>query len=159
MSSVITQKLIGFARAEFRLDWDGIHGAPHWSRVRHNGLLLARLTGANTRVIEYFAFLHDLGRENDYHDPEHGSRAAAIAQNIAGDLILVTGDELDLLTAACRGHSDGHLVADITVMTCWDADRLDLGRVGIRPDPGRLCNPQARAPRILAAAYKRSLQR
>ena len=62
MSSLITQRLIAFARNEFRLDWDGIHGAPHWSRVRHNGLLLAERTGANTRVVEYFAFLHDLGR-------------------------------------------------------------------------------------------------
>ncbi|MBK6740483.1 MAG: hypothetical protein IPG64_22915 [Haliea sp.] len=44
MSSLITQRLITFARKEFRLDWDGIHGAPHWSRVRHNGLLLAEQT-------------------------------------------------------------------------------------------------------------------
>ena len=159
MPGLITRELIRFARTEFRLDWDGIHGASHWARVRRNGLLLARLTGANTRVIEYFAFLHDLGRANDYHDPEHGWRAAAIAQNIAGDLIAVNGDELGLLATACRGHSDGYLVADVTVMTCWDADRLDLGRVGIRPDPGRLCNPQARDARLLAAAYKRSLQR
>jgi uncharacterized protein len=27
---------------------------------------------------------------------------------------------------------------NITVQTCWDADRLDLGRVGIKPDPKRL---------------------
>jgi uncharacterized protein len=126
--------------------------------VRHNGLLLAPHTGANTRVIEYFAFLHDLGRENDYHDPEHGCRAAAIAKSIAGDLIAVTVDELDLLIEACRGHSDGHLVADVTVMTCWDADRLDLGRVGIRPDPQRLCNTQARDPGLVSAAYRRSVQ-
>ncbi len=159
MSSVITRQLIEFARTEFRLDWDGVHGAPHWSRVRHNGLLLAQHTGANTRVIEYFAFLHDLGRENDYRDPEHGWRAAVIAQNIAGDLIAVTANELDLLIEACRGHSDGHLLADVTVMTCWDADRLDLGRVGIRPDPERLCNPHARDPGLLSAAYKRSLRR
>ncbi|MEZ5571087.1 MAG: hypothetical protein R3E64_03600 [Halioglobus sp.] len=158
MSSLITQHLIAFARKEFRLDWDGIHGAPHWSRVRHNGLLLAEHTGANTRVLEYFAFLHDLGRENDHHDPEHGIRAAAIAENIAGDLIDVSQSELALLTEACRGHSDGHLVADITVMTCWDADRLDLGRVGIRPDPRRLCNEAARHPERIAAAYGRSLR-
>ncbi len=87
MSSLITSRLIEFARSEFRLDWDGIHGASHWSRVRHNGLLLAEHTGANTRVVEYFAFIHDMGRENDRYDPEHGSRAAAIAENIVGDLI------------------------------------------------------------------------
>lgn len=157
MSSLITQRLIAFARKEFRLDWEGIHGAPHWSRVRHNGLLLAAHTGANTRVVEYFAFIHDLGRRNDDYDPEHGNRAAAIAENIAGDLIELAVDELELLTEACRGHSDGHTVADVTVMTCWDADRLDLGRVGIRPHPKKLCNKAARHPELISTAYERSL--
>lgn len=159
MSSAITQRLISFARKEFQLDWDGIHGAPHWSRVRHNGLLLAEYTGANMRVVEYFAFIHDLGRRNDGYDPEHGIRAAAIAENIAGDLIRVEGDELELLTEACRGHSDGHTMADVTVMTCWDADRLDLGRVGKRPHPDRLCNEAARHPEFISTAYLRSLAR
>jgi uncharacterized protein len=158
MPSLISSQLIRFARKEFRLDWDGIHGAPHWSRVRRNGLILAAHTGANARVVEYFSFIHDLGRENDHHDPEHGDRAAAIAENIAGDLIDVTENELQLLTEACCGHSDGHLVADVTVMTCWDADRLDLGRVGIRPDPERLCNSHARDHAILSAAYERSIE-
>jgi uncharacterized protein len=158
MPRLITERLIEFARSEFRLDWDGIHGAPHWSRVRHNGLLLAEHTGANTRVVEYFAFIHDLGRENDHRDPEHGNRAALIAENIAGDLIDVSAQELQLLMEACCGHSDGHIVADVTVMTCWDADRLDLGRVGIRPDPGRLCNEVARHPDLLLDAYERSVQ-
>jgi uncharacterized protein len=156
--SLITSKLIQFARSEFRLDWRGIHGAPHWARVRHNGIILAEQTGANRTVVEYFAFIHDLGRRNDDHDPEHGYRAAEIAEWIAGDLIDVSQDELDLLMEACRGHSDGHLEADITVMTCWDADRLDLGRVGIRPDPHRLCTDNARSTDLLGAAYKRSIQ-
>lgn len=156
--SLITEELIQFARGEFRLDWEGIHGAPHWTRVRHNGLLLSELTGANTRVIEYFAFIHDLGRENDNHDPEHGYRAALIAEKIAGDLIDVSQVELGLLMEACHGHSDGHLEANVTVMTCWDADRLDLGRVGIRPDPSRLCTEVARDQGMLEAAFERSIQ-
>ena len=41
-------------------------------------------------------------------------------------------------------HSDGRVDADVTVQTCWDADRLDLGRVGKRPDPRLLCTPAAR---------------
>ncbi|PLW66923.1 hypothetical protein C0039_19450 [Pseudohalioglobus lutimaris] len=121
-------------------------------------MVMAELTGANTRVVEYFAFIHDLGRQNDNHDPEHGYRAALIAEKIAGDLIDVSQSELDLLMEACRGHSDGHLEADVTVMTCWDADRLDLGRVGIRPDPYRLCTEVARGQELLEAAYERSLQ-
>ena len=65
MPSLITNELMEFARSEFRLDWHGIHDAGHWARVRHNGLMLAAHTGANPRVVEYFAFLHDLGRENE----------------------------------------------------------------------------------------------
>ena len=157
MPSLITSRLIKFARKEFLLDWEGIHGASHWSRVRRNGLTLAEHTGANSKVVEYFAFIHDLGRENDYHDPEHGYRAALIVEKIAGDLIEVTNNEFELLIEACSGHSDGHLVADVTVMTCWDADRLDLGRVGIRPDPLRLCTGVAREAEILEDAYQRSI--
>jgi len=157
MPSLITQHLIDFARAKFRLDWHGIHGARHWARVKHNGLLLAEHTGANVRVVEYFAFIHDLGRENDHYDPEHGNRAAMIAEQITGDLIDVTVEELRLLQEACSAHSDGQTVADVTVMTCWDADRLDLGRVGIRPDPVRLCTDAAKLPDLLSAAYRRSL--
>jgi uncharacterized protein len=158
MPSLITTQLLEYARKEFRLDWEGIHGAPHWARVRYNGLTLAAHTGANARVVQYFAFIHDLGRENDNHDPEHGYRAALIAQKISGDLIEVTESELLLLREDCSGHSDGHLVSDVTVMTCWDADRLDLGRVGIRPDPHRLCNAAAREYQVLSAAYERSIQ-
>ncbi len=33
----------------------------------------------------------------------------------------------------------------------------DLGRVGIRPDPFRLCNEAAPQPALLSEAYERSL--
>ena len=80
------------------------------------------------------------------------------AEQIAGDLIDVTQAELDLLMEACRDHSDGHLVADVTVMTCWDADRLDLGRVGIRPDPRRLCTHAARQHKLVTEVNDRALR-
>jgi uncharacterized protein len=37
----------------------------------------------------------------------------------------------------------------VTIQTCWDADRLDLGRVGVTPHPSRLCTEVARRPEIL----------
>jgi uncharacterized protein len=46
--------------------------------------------------------------------------------------------------------------ADITIQTCWDADRLDLGRVGTTPDPARLCTAAARDPEMLRWADRRS---
>jgi hypothetical protein len=52
MSSVMTQRTIGFACSEFLLDWNGIQGAPHWHWVRQNGLLHAESTGVNSRVVE-----------------------------------------------------------------------------------------------------------
>ena len=33
--------------------------------------------------------------------------------------------------AACTDHTKGQTAADITIQTCWDADGLDLARVGI----------------------------
>ena len=65
---------------------------------------------------------------------------------------------MDLLVEACAGHSDGFTKADITVQTCWDADRLDLGRVGIEPHPKYLCTEVAREAKFLKAAYQRSLR-
>ena len=57
--TVITRDLIRHFRQHFALDWHGIHGAPHWARVRANGLRLAQKTRARTDVIELFSFLHD----------------------------------------------------------------------------------------------------
>jgi hypothetical protein len=56
----------------------------------------------------------------------------------------ISREEEDMLAYACRHHSGGMIDADITVQACWDADRLDLGRVGIIPDPARLCTGAAR---------------
>lgn len=36
---------------------------------------------------------------------------------------------------------------------------MDLGRVGIRPDPNRLCNSHVKDHEILSAAYERSICR
>jgi uncharacterized protein len=53
-----------------------------------------------------------------------------------------------------RLHSDGHTEGDAAVRACWDADRLDLWRVGIRPAPDRLCTRHARKDEVLARAKR-----
>ena len=155
---MIDKSLVQIIRAQFALDWNGIHGARHWARVRENGLRLAEVTGANQKVIELFAFLHDSRRLNDGYDPEHGMRAAVFAEKLSGSAFDLSPGELELLTVACRGHSDGFTEGDTTVLSCWDADRLDLGRVGIRPHPDRLCTEAARDAQLLKWAYARSLK-
>ena len=153
----VTQELVDFIRNQFCLDWFGIHGAAHWARVRVNGLQLARTTGANVKVVELFAFLHDAQRQNDGRDPEHGERAAGLVRELNGQFFSLDRPGLLLLEQACREHSNGGLEADVTVQTCWDADRLDLGRVGKHPDPRYLCTEVARRPETIEVAYGRSI--
>jgi uncharacterized protein len=61
-----------------------------------------------------------------------------------------------LLCHACKLHSDGFITADLTVQACWDADRLDLGRVGVKPDPRYLCTSYAKRGDVIDRAYERS---
>ncbi len=157
-NEILTHDLITHLRAQFRLDWRGIHGAAHWARVRWNGLRLAAQTGADARIVELFAFLHDCQRRHDGADRGHGPRAAAFTAELNGRYFHLDDDELELLTFACDQHTFGRTDAHPTVQTCWDADRLDLGRVGKRPDPARLCTAAARDPALLREAYARSLR-
>ena len=152
---MITPALMQHIRAQFRLDWQGIHGAPHWARVMHHGLSLARQTSADVEVIRLFAVLHDSQRRHDGDDRAHGARAAEYAWLLRDEGLMHLSDEqLDLLSAACNGHSDGLIEADITVQVCWDSDRLDLGRVGIRPDPRYLCTHEAKRPARIERAWR-----
>ena len=143
-------------RGGFALKLDGIHGEAHWARVRENGLRLTEHTGADREIVELFAYLHDAKRQNDGWDLDHGRRAAQFVKNLSGSLLDLSVERLELLVYACAHHSDGLTQADITVQTCWDADRLDLGRIGIRPNPDRLCTSAARELSMIDWACERS---
>jgi uncharacterized protein len=157
-SRLISPELVRRLRKRFSLRWQGIHGASHWARVRWNGLALCERTWANRTVVELFAMVHDICRESDHHDPFHGARAAHFVHELRGSVISISDTEVDLLAFACTHHSNGYTEADVTVQTCWDADRLDLGRVGIRPDPRYLCTAAAKDRRLLEEAYQRSVR-
>lgn len=152
------QGLIAHLRAQFQINWMGHHGIPHWMRVRANGLMLANQNGANRHVIELFAFFHDAKRVNEHRDDGHGARGAQLAKQLQNRFFEATDEEMDLLILACQGHSDGMLQGELTVQTCWDADRLDLGRVGIEPNPDYLCTEAARQSVNLNKANARAEQ-
>ncbi len=159
----IPQPLVAYLRDQFKLDWYGIHGASHWARVRFNGLLLARETGADTELIELFAFLHDAERQHDGVDIDHGERAAELAQSLNGRFYDLSQQRLGWLMLACERHSLGDIHSDLsghanrTITTCWDADRLDLGRVGIKPRADKLCNALAQKASVIDVLYQRSI--
>ncbi len=134
----------------------GIHGVAHWGRVMDNGLRLAALTGVDPKIVQLFALFHDSRRLNDDHDPLHGARGAALAGAMNGGLFTLSTPELALLGYACERHTDGLTAGDPTVLACWDADRLDLPRVGISPKPSRLCTAPARDRAFILAAAARS---
>jgi uncharacterized protein len=118
---------------QFRISKNGVHGPNHWARVRHHGLEIGSLVGADLLVVELFAFLHDSQRVDEYEDRKHGERAAEYAASLNQRYFDLTPSELDDLTHAIRFHSEGDVHRNATIQSCWDADRLDLGRVGIRP--------------------------
>ena len=156
---MVSKELLDAIRHGFALCLDGIHGEAHWARVHENGMRLAEHTGADAQIVELFAYLHDSQRQTDGWDREHGARAARFTQDLQGSLLTLGSESLELLVYAIAHHSDGLTEAHITVQTCWDADRLDLGRIGVRPRADRLCTAAAKDPALIAWALRRSQPR
>lgn len=153
----IVHKALAVVRPQFRLDFaDGIHGLPHWSRVWLHGRALAARLDVNPAVLAWFAFLHDSQRQSDHRDPQHGQRAADFALRLRreGAICELADQEFEHLCEAMRLHSDGHTIGEPAILACWDADRLDLARVGIEPEPSRLCTEPARHARTIYAAVR-----
>jgi uncharacterized protein len=143
--------------AEYELPWRGDHGVVHWARVLENGLRIADVTGADGEVVGLFALFHDSQRVNEFEDDGHGWRGAEFARSLRGELVFLDDARFELLYEACRLHTDGLTDGDPTLRACWDADRLDLGRVGITPARKRLCTDAARE--LLDWAHDRALRR
>jgi len=121
-----------------------LHGISHWERVERNGLLLAT-PECDVIVIRLFAYLHDSCRENDGYDEEHGPRAAKMIEGLRGNLLKDLSDEqFRLLQEACRLHTSTHRTGNPTIDACFDADRLDLGRVNITPDPEKMATEKGK---------------
>ncbi len=110
-----------------------VHGPDHWLRVERNGCILAARTGAKAHIVRLFALFHDSKRLNEGHDPGHGSRGGKFARELHGHFFELSDEDLSLLIYACNTHTEGVHHDDPTIGTCWDSDRLDIGRVGMRP--------------------------
>ena len=130
--------------AQFTLDLDSVHGPAHWRRVETIGLRIAQDSSADETVVRLFALFHDSRRKNEFDDPEHGWRGADLAGELRGSLFELSDEGFDKLVYACRHHADGFCSDDVTVGTCWDADRLELQRLGIVPCDEYLSTPIAK---------------
>ena len=117
-------------------DWElgETHGLSHWQRVERNGIILAT-SEVNITVVRLFAYLHDKCRIDNGYDVEHGKRAANMINGIRHTLLKeLTDNELELLSKACELHTTTLRTGNST----FDADRLDLERVGIVPYPNKM---------------------
>ena len=159
LSNVVSQKYVNYLAEKYCLSHNGHHGLEHWLRVLINGRLLAEANGADLEVVEHFALIHDVMRENENMDLHHGPKAAELVKSLSGTWIKLEDHQLNLLITACMYHSVGRLDRDITIQTCWDADRLDLGRVGINPKPAYLGSELSRDPNFIEMAALRSKKR
>ena len=140
---VINQKVKELLKREAAFYNSSIHGITHWKTVERNGHYLAGFNSADTKVISYFAYFHDCMRENEGGDEEHGPRGAEFARKYR-HLIDLTDRQFKQLTDACEGHTGGKRTECTTINTCWDADRLDLGRVGVCPGAEFLFSEEAK---------------
>ena len=125
------ETLLPVALAHWTNHGSRIHGPEHWRRVAENGLqLVVETPGADAEIVQTFAALHDSQRQNDGGDPQHGARAAELARTLALEL---DDAQLELLYFALSEHPHGLTSDDPSVGCCWDADRLDLVRLGRQP--------------------------
>ena len=111
-----------------------IHAPDHWRRVERNGVLLDSRTGADLAVVRLFALFHDSRRDNDDEDPGYGARGAELAASLCPMAYQLSDEQFQVLHYACTWHTDGEHHRDPTIGTCWDADRLDVGRAGVIPE-------------------------
>lgn len=122
-----------------------IHGYKHSLRVSINTEILCDAYGIRSDIsyqLKNFAFFHDLYRVNDGCDPEHGKRAAEAIKRSKerehSQMRWIPDDIIDKLCFACKNHTHLHKSGDPIIDICFDADRLDLPRVGIMPEPKKM---------------------
>lgn len=139
---------------------DSLHDPSHWERVESFGHKIAKVNGADKDVISLFAYLHDARRENDDHDPEHGERAVILLDElIEANLIDISDKQYKQLIRALSVHNSLDASSDdVTVQTCWDADRLDLWRCDFIPNPDLMYTEFGKSKEMIDYAKKFSCQ-
>ena len=148
-------KLWQYVTSQFLLGKNSIHGPAHWRRVEEFGLRVAEISGADVTVVRLFAVLHDARRESDSWDPLHGTRGAQLAQILRGHQFQLDDARLATLVEACTYHADGFTSRNVTIGTCWDADRLDLPRCGVIPRVDMMSTAAAKDRKLIAWAMER----
>lgn len=65
MLGVVSKDLVRAIKDQFQINWEGIHGLSHLTRVWENGIHLAEAPGTNKKVVQLFTVFHDSRRLNE----------------------------------------------------------------------------------------------
>ncbi len=113
-----------------------LHGVSHLRRVAILSGRLANAVGEDVESAVVMGFLHDCARKDDGNDTEHGHESAFLARGLIDRFY----PHLDVnrICEAIAGHADGEVTTDPLTACLWDADRLELKRIGRTVDPDLL---------------------
>ena len=151
----IIREIRGYSHSMWTLG--EIYGVKHWDRVYRNGQRLLT-PKVNPLVVGLFAYLHDSCRSGDGKDIEHGKRASIRIDNLRSSFLKdVSDEEIELLKEACSLHTTTHKTGHPTIDACFDADRLDLWRVGIFPDPQKMATEKGKEIALKEFQRKRNI--
>ena len=142
------QTVVGAVRILSPSSRSPVHGEEHWRRVATNGFGMAGEVGADPLLVVLFGIFHDSMRFSEHRDDSHGRRGGFLARCLNAELMGLSDERLDLLDVACRRHTEGETSDDPTIGVCWDADRLDLCRLGRQIDPAAMSTAPGRAPAV-----------
>ena len=112
---VLIEGLREFAIKHTKMNVNSIHGVSHWDRVAKNADSL-KTCDVDVLVVKAFAYVHEVERENENDDPQHGLRAAKQVDEIHSTVLeFLTEKEIQQLKEACELHTTTLRTEDATV--------------------------------------------
>lgn len=106
----------------------GVHGIEtHTNAVVFRGIDYAIHMGKDPMPVVFACAFHDMARENDGFDTEHGKKAVPMAIKIMRKFPdLISKDTQLSILSAIINHTTGEVASDYIAACLWDADRTRL---------------------------------
>ena len=148
----MVQQVEARCRPSCLCDGLGLHGIPHLRRVASTAGRLAAAVGEDVEAAVIAGFLHDCARVHDGGGTRHAHDSADLAKEILATFYPHV--DSDRLCDGIAHHADGTVTDDPLIGSLWDADRLDLIRLGRETRPHLLSTGLARRVAALRMQFR-----